>query len=81
MEKTITDLSVDYFKAAADMDSLIKKCTLEIKEETRKGNARKTYFLKQKRLVFYSQKRELMTTAYKLQNYYKRKENELLESA
>ena len=50
MEKTITDLSIDYFKAAADMDSLIKKCTSEIKEETKKGNSKKTYLLKRKRL-------------------------------
>ena len=81
MEKTITDLIIDYFKAAADMDSLIKKCTSEIKEETKKGNSKKTYLLKRKRLIFYGQKRDLITTAYKLQNYYKRKEDELLESA
>ncbi len=80
MERTITDLSVDYFKAAADMDCLIKKCTKEIKEATKCGELKKLYLLKQKRLVFYSQKRELLTTAYKLQNYYRREEN-WLESA
>lgn len=80
MERTITDLSVDYFKAAADMDCLIKKLTVKIKEATRNGETDKCYLLKQKRLIFYSQKRELLDTAYRLANYYKREET-LLESA
>ncbi len=80
MDKSITELSTDYFKAAADMDCLIKKCTAEIKIAAEKKDFRKSYLLKQKRLVFYAQKRDLLTTAYKLQNYY-RKEKSWLESA
>lgn len=80
MDKAITELSADYFKAAADMDCLIKKCTAEIKDATEKKDYRRSYLLKQKRLVFYAQKRELTITAYKLQNYY-RKEKSWLESA
>ncbi len=80
MERTIADLSVDYFKAAEDMDYLIKKTTVKIKEAVEKNETDKIYQLKQKRLVFYSQKRELLDTAYMLENYYKKEEN-LLESA
>lgn len=74
MEKSLKDLSLDYYKAAEDMDSLIKKCTKELNEAYKKRDMKKAYFLKQKRLVFYSQKRDLITTAYKLQNYYVRGE-------
>lgn len=80
MEKNITDLSVDYFNAAADMDYLIKKVTVRIKEASEKGESDRCYLLKQKRLIFYSQKRELLETAHALKNYYK-KEETLLESA
>ncbi len=80
MERTITDLSVDYFKAAADMDCIIKKLTEKIKEATKNGDTDQNYLLRQKRLSFYAQKRELLEIAYKLENYYK-KENDLLESA
>lgn len=72
MDRPITELSVDYFKAAQDMDYLIKKCTREIKEATQKRDFRRSYQLKQKRLVFYGQKRDLMVTAYQLQNYYRK---------
>ena len=80
MERTITDLSVDYFKAAEDMDELIKKTTAKIKEATENNETDKTYLYKQKRLIFYSQKRELLNTAHLLKNYYNKEEN-LLESA
>ncbi len=80
MDKTLTQLSDDYFKAAQDMDSMIKKCTVEIHQEEKKGYSMKLCMLKRKRLIFYSQKRDLITTAYKLKNYYN-KENDLLESA
>lgn len=80
MERTITDLSADYFKAAEDMDYLIKKTTAGIKEAARKNETDKIYQLKQKRLIFYSQKRELLDIAYKLENYYN-KEEYILESA
>ena len=72
MDRPITDLCYDYFDAAAKMDILIKKCTKEIKEATEKKQFKKSYYLKQKRLVFYSQKRDLMETAYRLQNYYRK---------
>ena len=72
MGKTLKELSLEYYKAAEDMDSLIKKCTKELNEAHRSRDMKKCYFLKQKRLVFYSQKRDLITTAYKLQNYYVR---------
>ena len=80
MEKTITDLSIDYFKAAEDMDYLIKNLTARIKLATEKNETDTIYLLKQKRLIFYSQKRELLDIAYKLENYYS-KEDFLLESA
>lgn len=80
MERTITDLSADYFKAADDMDCLIKKVTDRLKEAVDNGETDKCYQLKQKRLMFYSQKRELLDIAYTLENYYK-KEEILLESA
>ncbi len=80
MERTITDLSVDYFKAAENMDALIKKTTANIREAIEKNETDKIYLLKQKRLIFYSQKRELLNTAHKLKNYYN-KEEILLESA
>ncbi len=78
MDKTITSLSADYFKAAENMDSLIKKCTADIKKS--RGNPKMIYFLERKRRIYYSQKRELTDIAYKLQNYYK-KEESWLESA
>lgn len=78
MDKTITQLSADYFEAADNMACLIKKCTDDIKNA--KGDLNKIYKLKQKRLIYYSQKRELTDIAYKLQNYYK-KEESWLESA
>lgn len=80
MERTITDLSVDYFKAAENMEELIKKATANIKEATENNETDKIYLLKQKRLIFYSQKRELLDTAQKLKNYYNKEEN-ILESA
>ena len=80
MEKTITDLSVDYFEAAQNMEELIKSTTAKIKEAAESNETDKIYLLKQKRLIFYSQKRELLNTAYMLKNYYNKEEN-LLKSA
>ena len=80
MEKTITDLSVDYFEAAQNMEELIKSTTAKIKEAAENKETDKIYLLKQKRLIFYSQKRELLNTAYMLKNYYNKEEN-LLKSA
>ena len=80
MEKTITDISVDYFDAAQNMEELIKSTTAKIKEAAENKETDKIYLLKQKRLIFYSQKRELLNTANMLKNYYNKEEN-LLESA
>lgn len=74
MDKTLTQLGLEYLDAAHKMDCLIKKCSLELKDATKKRDYKKCLLLKQKRLVFYSQKRDLMETAYKLQNYYRREE-------
>lgn len=74
MAKTLTDLSLEYFDAAKTMDCLIKKCTLDLKEATKSRDYRKCLLLKRKRLVFYSQKRDLIETAYRLQNYYRKEE-------
>lgn len=75
MVKTLTDLSLEYFDAAKNMDCLIKKCTRDLKEATKRKDYKKCLLLKQKRLVFYSQKRDLIETAYKLQNYYRKEES------
>ncbi len=79
MEKTLTQLGLEYLDAAQKMDCLIRKCTKELKEATERRDYRACLLLKQKRLCFYSQKRDLMETAYKLQNYYNRKERNLIE--
>ena len=80
MHRTITELSEDYFKAAEDIDCLIKKCNREIKEAVSNGDMKKYYYLKHKRLVFYSQKHDATLTAHMLKNYYRR-EDDSLESA
>ncbi len=74
MVKTLEQLGLEYYETAQYTDLLIKKCNREIKEAIKKRDFKKSLILKQKRLVLYSQKRDLMETAYKLQNYYKRKE-------
>lgn len=74
MGKTLNELSLEYFDAAKKIDCLIKKCTHDLKEATKNRDYKKCLLLKHKRLVFYSQKRDLMETAYKLQNYYRKEE-------
>lgn len=74
MSKSLTQLSEDYFKAAADIDSLIKKYTAELHKAYSAKNYLKTYELKRKLKIFYDQKRDVITTAYQLQNYYEDKE-------
>ena len=75
MDKTLTQLGLEYLDAAQKMDCLIKKCSHDLKEASKKRDYKKCLLLKQKRLVFYSQKRDLMETAYKLQNYYRKEES------
>lgn len=72
MEKTLTQLSEDYFKAAEDINSLIVKYRQLLNEAYNSNNYLKTYELKRKLTVFYDQKRDILDTAYALKNYYKR---------
>ena len=58
MEKTLTQLGLEYLDAAQKMDCLIRKCTKELKEATERRDYRACLLLKQKRLCFYSQKNE-----------------------
>lgn len=74
MVKTLEQLGLEYYENAQYTDYLIQKCNREIREAIKKRDFKKSLILKQKRLMLYSQKRDLMETAYKLQNYYKRKE-------
>lgn len=74
MDRPINDLCYDYFDAAVKMDFLIKKCTKELKVATKNHQYKECYFLKQKRLYYYAQKRELIDIAYRLQNYYRKED-------
>jgi len=70
MGKSLTELSEDYFKAAEDIDALIKKYTKQLNDAYAKKNYLKTYELKRKLKIFYDQKKDIMITAYQLKNYY-----------
>lgn len=70
MEKSLTDLSEEYFKAAEDIDALIKKYTKLLNDAYAAKNYLKTYELKRRLKIFYDQKRDIMTTAYELKHYY-----------
>ncbi len=70
MEKNLTQLSEEYFKAAEDIDCLIKKYTEELHRAYDAKNYLKTYDLKRKLKIYYDQKRDIITTAYQLQHYY-----------
>lgn len=70
MGKSLKDLSEDYFKAAEDIDTLIKKYTKLLNEAYAAKNFLKTYELKRKLKIFYDQKKDIMITAYQLKNYY-----------
>ena len=70
MGKSLTDLSEDYFKAANDIDALIKKYTKLLNEAYAAKNFLKTYELKRKLKIFYDQKKDIMITAYQLKHYY-----------
>lgn len=74
MEKSLTQLSEDYFKAAEDINSLIIKYRRLLNEAYDSNDYLKTYELKRKLTVFYDQKRDILDTAYALKNYYKRSE-------
>ncbi|MBR5262446.1 MAG: hypothetical protein IKV49_01365 [Clostridia bacterium] len=72
MEKSLTQLSEDYFKAAEDINSLIVKYRTQLQEAYKAKNYLQTYELKRKLTIFYDQKRDILDTAYALKNYYKR---------
>ena len=72
MEKSLTQLSEDYFKAAEDINCLIVKYRQLLNEAYQSNNFLKTYELKRKLTVFYDQKRDILDTAYALKNYYKK---------
>lgn len=70
MEKSLTELSEEYFKAAEDIESLIVKYRNELNAAYKAKNFLKTYELKRKLKIFYDQKRDILITAYQLKNYY-----------
>lgn len=70
MERSLTELSEEYFKAAEDINSLIVKYRKLLNEAYRSKNYLKTYELKRKLTVFYDQKRDILATAFLLKNYY-----------
>ncbi|MBQ8574621.1 MAG: hypothetical protein IJ447_01055 [Clostridia bacterium] len=70
MERSLTQMSEDYFKAADDINSLIMKYRQQLKEAYKSKDYLKTYEIKRKLTVFYDQKRDILDTAYTLQNYY-----------
>ena len=74
MERTLTQLSEDYFKAAEDVNCLIVKYRRLLNEAYNSNNYLKTYEIKRKLTIFYDQKRDILDTAYALKNYYKRDE-------
>lgn len=71
MQKSLIDLSEEYFTNAKNMDALINNCSKKLNEAKIKHNYKKCYLLKRKLAVFYDQRREMISTAYKLKNYYK----------
>ncbi len=77
MEKSLEELSAEYFAAAQDTNQLIIKVRKKLNEAYAKGNYLKTYELKRKLTVLYDQKNDILTTAYALKNYYK-KDKEVL---
>lgn len=70
MEKSLTDLSEDYFKAVDDLTAIIEKYTKELNEAYRNHNYLKTYELKRKLKIYYDQRRDVQETAYLLKHYY-----------
>lgn len=76
MERSLTELSEDYFKAAEDIGCLIAKYRKQLKEAYKSRDHLKTYEIKRKLTVFYDQKRDILDTAYTLRNYYE-KESEV----
>lgn len=72
MERSLTELSEEYFKAAEDINSLIVKYRNQLNEAYSSNNYLKTYEIKRKLTIFYDQKRDILDTAYALRNYYEK---------
>lgn len=79
MERSLTQMSEDYFKAADDINSLIVKYRQQLKEAYKSKDYLRTYEIKRKLTVFYDQKRDILDTAYTLKNYYE-SEREVLSA-
>ena len=72
MERSLTELSEDYFKAAENINCLIVKYRKQLNEAYMANNYLKTYEIKRKLTIFYDQKRDILATAYALKNYYEK---------
>ncbi|MBO5420709.1 MAG: hypothetical protein J6A67_02045 [Clostridia bacterium] len=72
MEKSLIELSEDYFKAAEDINCLIVKYRKQLNEAYMANNYLRTYEIKRKLSIFYDQKRDILDTAYALKNYYEK---------
>ncbi|MBR3836005.1 MAG: hypothetical protein IKJ69_04360 [Clostridia bacterium] len=72
MERSLTDLSEEYFKAAEDIGSLIEKYRKKLQEAYKARDYLRTYEIKRKLTIFYDQKRDILDTAYTLKNYYEK---------
>lgn len=79
MEKSLEELSEEYFTAAKETEQLIARCRKKLNEAYRTGNYLKTYEIKRKLTILYDQKNDILTTAYALKNYYK-KDKEVLSA-
>ncbi|MBP9989631.1 MAG: hypothetical protein KBT46_09080 [Ruminococcus sp.] len=71
---TLSQLADEYFETAKELDNKIAKYKKILKEEYRRKNYLKVYDIKRKLMIYYDQKRDVMTTAYKLKNYYENDE-------
>lgn len=72
MERSITQLSEDYFQAAEDINTLIIKYRKQLNDAYGSRNYLQTYEIKRKLTVLYDQKSDILETAYALKNYYKK---------
>lgn len=71
---TLAQLADEYMESAGHLDSIIEKYTQKLHNEYSRRNYLKVYEIKRKLAVLYDQKRDVMTTAYQLKNYYPKEE-------
>ncbi|MDD6275714.1 MAG: hypothetical protein PUB20_02680 [Clostridia bacterium] len=76
MQKSLEELSEEYFKAAEGISEIIAKYRKQLQEAYRSKNYLKTYDIKRKLAVLYDQKQETVATAYELKNYYNKSQEE-----